>query len=374
MSLLDGNVRRRHRRGTRTRRGDRAAARRPRARRGAVLDLPSALPRCPTGWEASRASTCATRHPFATAFAGIDRGRRPRRRRRHRARLGRHRRRPTSTAWDEVFAVNVRGMVATLKHAAPVLARRRRGRPDRLAQLLARRPEHRELRREQARRARDRPLGGARPRPPGHPRQRARPGPDRDRGAARADGRPRARARGSRSTTALAAAAAQTALGRMVDASTRSPTRRSSSRAASRPGSPASCFRSTRGCCDGSRRAGPCSSPAPRAGSAPPPRPRSAPAARPSSRTTARYREGAEEARRRRCRTTRKRIVQADFAEPGSARTFWRERARARARGSTPSSSTPAISPRDAVRRRRRGRGTTAGTSSCASTSSSRRA
>ena len=30
--------------------------------------------------------------------------------------------------WDAVFAVNVRGMVATLKHAAPAAPRRERGR------------------------------------------------------------------------------------------------------------------------------------------------------------------------------------------------------------------------------------------------------
>ena len=143
--------------------------------------------------------------------------------------------------WDDVFAVNVRGIVATLKHAAPAAPRRRLRRPDRLAQLVARRPEHRELRREQARRARDRALGRARPRPPRDPRQRARPGPGRHGRAARADGRPRAQARGSRRGGARLRGRADRPRPH-CDASRRLPTPPSSWRAGSPPGSPASCF------------------------------------------------------------------------------------------------------------------------------------
>lgn len=87
--------------------------------RGAVLDLPSVLAEVPDGWEGIPADV-RDEESVRQAFADIDRvdvlvaaaGIVP-------SWAGI----PDTDldAWDEVFAVNVRGIAATLKHAAPVL-------------------------------------------------------------------------------------------------------------------------------------------------------------------------------------------------------------------------------------------------------------
>lgn len=88
--------------------------------RGAVLDLPSALAEVADGWDGIPVDV-RDEESVRQAFAGVDRldvlvaaaGIVP----------GWAGIADTDLDhWDEVFAVNVRGMAATLKHAAPVLA------------------------------------------------------------------------------------------------------------------------------------------------------------------------------------------------------------------------------------------------------------
>ena len=86
--------------------------------------------------------------------------------------------------WDRVFAVNARGVAATLKHAVPVM--RENGRLDPrhvLHQFLAGAWAADALHRDEARRARHRARRRARSRPLRHPRERAGAGADRDRRA-----------------------------------------------------------------------------------------------------------------------------------------------------------------------------------------------
>ena len=88
--------------------------------RGAILDLPAALGPAPAGWEAVGVDVtdeASVREAFArlervdvlVAAAGIVPGW---------AGIAD----TDLERWDAVFAVNVRGMVATLKHASPLLA------------------------------------------------------------------------------------------------------------------------------------------------------------------------------------------------------------------------------------------------------------
>jgi NAD(P)-dependent dehydrogenase (short-subunit alcohol dehydrogenase family) len=90
------------------------------AARGAVLDLPSVLDEVPDGWDGIPVDV-SDEESVRRAFADVDRldvlvaaaGIVP----------GWAGTADTDMAkWDEVFAVNVRGIAAVLKHAAPVLA------------------------------------------------------------------------------------------------------------------------------------------------------------------------------------------------------------------------------------------------------------